>query len=570
MGQQQSKDELLYQQVIEGNVEAIKAIHNNGASLEWTDKEGKTPLIVACMKPNGLNVAKTLLELGANVNAYRPGYGAGTALHHAAKRGLDDNVQLLLSYGANPLIKNDGCQTPLEVARAKGFSNVVRTIERQICIFSGWMREFYGRGILEALAPQLLSRKIWVVVVPCSIADPAKPLKLELAIYSSLQDAQPRNVIALWKANVEDLRWQRSDPVLTIFDKTSNTRYNFTSVSDSEQQQLQLLHRACIAAIEVTPRRLPQKTRTTVPQSETAAQAMELAIGINSSIHSAKENKILHHHGQSSGVKNGNDWCDDTDDSAYNGWGSLVRSEPTCEITNYNWTGDRTKVQENGWGSNADVSSQRQQQSLPKSTSSELSCSGWNAEPAVEQYNGWGMPEPRQGHRDASDKVHYQGWGHTAKDKTESPGVTSRESMANADNASEFRPIVYLVENAETREGNNPAFDFASPSAPPLPEEVVHEETVCYPAIDLSPLHLLNPHVDQKTASVTTQKENEHEHEHEPALCIICWEGSVEGACVPCGHMVGCIQCLNQIKSKKGECPICRVKIDQIIKLYSV
>lgn len=25
------------------------------------------------MKPNGLNVAKTLLELGANVNAYRPG-----------------------------------------------------------------------------------------------------------------------------------------------------------------------------------------------------------------------------------------------------------------------------------------------------------------------------------------------------------------------------------------------------------------------------------------------------------------------------------------------------------------
>lgn len=40
---------------------------------QWIDDEGKTPLIVACMKPNGLNVAKTLLELGANVNAYRPG-----------------------------------------------------------------------------------------------------------------------------------------------------------------------------------------------------------------------------------------------------------------------------------------------------------------------------------------------------------------------------------------------------------------------------------------------------------------------------------------------------------------
>lgn len=40
---------------------------------QWIDKEGKTPLIVACMKPNGLNVAKTLLELGANVDAYWPG-----------------------------------------------------------------------------------------------------------------------------------------------------------------------------------------------------------------------------------------------------------------------------------------------------------------------------------------------------------------------------------------------------------------------------------------------------------------------------------------------------------------
>jgi len=34
MGQQQSKNELLYQQVIEGDVESIKALHNDGASLE--------------------------------------------------------------------------------------------------------------------------------------------------------------------------------------------------------------------------------------------------------------------------------------------------------------------------------------------------------------------------------------------------------------------------------------------------------------------------------------------------------------------------------------------------------
>ncbi|KAJ8535690.1 hypothetical protein K7X08_023410 [Anisodus acutangulus] len=569
MGQKQSKDELLYRQVIEGNIEAIKSIHNNGASLEWDDKEGKTPLIIACMNPNGLNVAKVLLELGAKVNAYRTGYHAGTALHHAAKNGLDNTVQLLLSYGANPLIKNDVWQTPLEVARAKGFSNVVRTIERQICIFSGWVKEFYGPGFLEALAPQLLSRKIWAVVIPCGLADPTEPLKLELAIYLSLQDAQPHNVIALWKANVEEIRWQQSDPVLTIFDKTSNTRCKFTSMSNSEMQQLQLLHEACIGATEVLPPGLPQNTRTTVQQSETAAQAMELAIGINASVHIAKENKILHQHGQSSGVKNENDWCNSTDESAHNRWGSLVRDQPRSEITNHDWTDDRTKVQENGWGSTTDVSSQRRQQSLPKSMSSELSCSGWIDEPATEEYNGWG-PSHRQGRTDASDEVHYQGWGNTAQDsalssinKTASSGVGSCEAMDKPDNAPAYRPIVYPVENVETRERNNPAFDFVAPSAPPAPEEV---EDVHYPVIDLNPLHLSNPPVERPTTCVTTQKENEHE----PSLCIICWEASVEGACVPCGHMVGCMQCLNQIKSEKGECPVCRVKIDQVIKLYSV
>lgn len=37
------------------------------------DKEGKTPLILACLRHDLLPVAKVLIELGANVNAYRPG-----------------------------------------------------------------------------------------------------------------------------------------------------------------------------------------------------------------------------------------------------------------------------------------------------------------------------------------------------------------------------------------------------------------------------------------------------------------------------------------------------------------
>ena len=35
-------------------------------------------------------------------------------------------------FSANALVMNDDCQTPLEIARAKGHSNVVRAIE--VCV----------------------------------------------------------------------------------------------------------------------------------------------------------------------------------------------------------------------------------------------------------------------------------------------------------------------------------------------------------------------------------------------------------------------------------------------------
>lgn len=85
---------------------------------------------------------------------------------------------------ANPLIMNDDCHTPLDLARAKGFGNVVRAIEvhsllilvqfvchvssetdispaqGHLCLFAGWLKEHYGPGFLERFAPQFLSRKV--------------------------------------------------------------------------------------------------------------------------------------------------------------------------------------------------------------------------------------------------------------------------------------------------------------------------------------------------------------------------------------------------------------------------
>lgn len=91
------------------------------------DKEGRTPLMLACTRGDLFDMVLTLLNLGANVKAYQPGTSSiifcfkqllhieicfmskrghvcagshgGQPLHQAARLGLDRTVFLLLSRG---------------------------------------------------------------------------------------------------------------------------------------------------------------------------------------------------------------------------------------------------------------------------------------------------------------------------------------------------------------------------------------------------------------------------------------------------------------------------------------
>ncbi|KAL5701913.1 hypothetical protein ACHQM5_027195 [Ranunculus cassubicifolius] len=394
MGQQQSaqnKDELLYQQVHYGNIEGIKSLFHDGARLEWIDKEGKTPLIAACLNAELYMVAKTLIELGANVNSYRPGIHAGTPLHHAAKRGLEQTVKLLLSNGANASVMNDDCQTPMDVARAKGHSNVVRTLEHHICPFYGTLREFHGPGFLEAFTSQWLSKKVWAVVVPCAPRNPDRPLKLQLAIYPNAQDAQPRAVISLWKAKIEEPKLSHPDPTLIIFDDQTKTRYKFASEDEGDKHQLQWFYNACIGVTQAMNPALPQNN-TPPPIPATAP--------------------------------------------------------PTTS--------------DDGLG--------------------------------LHEYHGWTGPEA-------------------------GPSI---------------------------------------PSAPPIPDGA-DIGPVHYPDIDSSPVEL-PPVQSSKVESGSSSS----------PTCAICLDAPVEAACIPCGHMAGCMSCLSEIKGKKWGCPVCRAKIEQVVRLYAV
>ncbi|KAL5711847.1 hypothetical protein ACHQM5_014079 [Ranunculus cassubicifolius] len=543
MGLQQSKEALLYQQVVNGNIQGIKDLHREGANLEWFDKEGKTPLIVACMNPQLYDVAKTLIELGANVDAYRPGAHAGTALHHAVKTGLAQTVMLLLSHGANALATNDNRQTPLDVARIKGYCDVVRTIENRISFFSGYVRELYGPGFLEALVPQLLSRKIWVVVTPRGSRNPKKPLRLELAMYTSLQDARPRTTIKLWKVKAEEPKYHQPLPVLTIFDK--RTRYKLASLDEEDKQQLQLLCNACRGIPQLMQPTLPPQgdppivPKTVTPQSSSNTEDVELAMAISASLQSAAQERPPIHEPQ-------NGWGSTHDNSSQNGWLLIGGGGPApSEASSSGWLDDPSQGAHNGWG----IPETRENTNKPV----QLVDNGWGtaetsstSNPSQKNSNGWGAPETQENTSSANNPSH-NGWG-TPETATES---SSTSNLALNNSIPNPTTTLMVTESA--------------PSAPPALEGAEYAP-IHYPSIDSTPIEFTMPLVENKKEG-SSKADNEAEDTN---TCVVCLDAPVEGACVPCGHMAGCMSCLNEIKTKKWGCPVCRSKIDQVIRLFSV
>ncbi|XP_077225410.1 putative E3 ubiquitin-protein ligase XBOS34 [Tasmannia lanceolata] len=517
MGQTQSKDQLLYQLVSCGNIEEIKVLRREGAGLEWIDREGKTPLIVACMMPDGFLIAKTLIELGANVNAYCRGSHAGTPLHHAAKRGLEETVTLLLSHGANALALNDDCHTALDMARAKGHTTVVRAIESYICLFSGWLRELNGPGFLVKLAPNLVSRKIWAVVVPCESRNRRKLPKFELAIYPGPQVARPSTVIPLWKVKIEELDLNHPAPAVAITDKATRVRlrksrpprtpqwrerralgrpfyvsytgrqFKFLSGNEGDKQQIQWFFNACIGLQQVNFPNVAIPATMPAPTPED----LELAMAISASLQSAVEDRppVFPDTHLGTEINNTNGWGNSADIASHNGWGP---PEGTVRPS---------KLGSGGWSDNSSSSS----------------------------HNGWDMPSGPSG------------------------------NPTQLDHSRNTTPVVALSTQSV------PPTTSAIPSAPPVPEEIPDDGPIHYPLIDSRPIDLSMPTVEIKPATSELKEEDGASD-----LCVICLDASKEGACVPCGHVVGCMSCLNEVKAKDWGCPVCRAKINQVIRIYTV
>lgn len=46
--------------------------------------------------------------------------------------------------------------------------------------------------------------------------------------------------------------------------------------------------------------------------------------------------------------------------------------------------------------------------------------------------------------------------------------------------------------------------------------------------------------------------------------CQICYTKEFNAVFIPCGHIISCIECASPLK----DCPLCRIKIDDIVRVY--
>ncbi|KAK4382193.1 putative E3 ubiquitin-protein ligase XBAT35 [Sesamum angolense] len=465
MGQQQSKDELLYQQVNYGNVEGIKALRSQGAGLEDNTSTG-FELLHEYRSFTIVQKLRMIELVPFNINLFMRG---------TQPLSYDDLLSEISRWSqqfpANPLVMNDDLSNPLD-ARAKGYGNVVRTIEGHICLFSGWLRELYGPGFLELLAPQLLSRKVLGGYLPCGSRNLRKPLKLELAIYSGLQDSQPRTTIPLWKANLEEPNFNQPDPAAVISDFSKSTRIKLAPVHENEKNQLQRFCNACKGIPQVTHPLFPfnnQVPTAPAPNSEDE----ELAMAINASLQSAAHQRPPH-----------------TD--TYIGSGTDASTSTANSMNN-------TSHQENYTTGTASTS-----------------------------------------HETSGSKCEVQEAGSTS-----SP----------AEDSEIYNHVLPVIQ--PTLEDPSLA---SMPSAPPAVDAANYDGPILYPPIDMSPVDLSSQNVGAESSRV-----DEKNKDSVTSSCTICLDAPVEGACIPCGHMAGCMSCLNEIKAKKWGCPVCRAKIDQVI-----
>ncbi|KAH8383511.1 hypothetical protein KR009_009014 [Drosophila setifemur] len=120
----------LHHACLNGHSSIVRLLLSHHALLDVPDIRGSTPLFLAAWAGHQ-DIVKMLLmhsPTGANPNAQT--IENETPLHSGAQHGHNAVVAILLSYGADPAIRNNSFQTALDLAAQFGRLQVVQTLLR--------------------------------------------------------------------------------------------------------------------------------------------------------------------------------------------------------------------------------------------------------------------------------------------------------------------------------------------------------------------------------------------------------------------------------------------------------
>lgn len=104
----------LHDACVGGHAVCVQLLLSHGAEPDMLSADGSAPLHL-CTSAQSFHCAELLLKGGAEINV-RMGESRLTPLHVAARRGLEEHVELFLSHGADVLATNREGETPLNAA----------------------------------------------------------------------------------------------------------------------------------------------------------------------------------------------------------------------------------------------------------------------------------------------------------------------------------------------------------------------------------------------------------------------------------------------------------------------
>ena len=116
-----------------GRLEMVELLLARDAKLDLKSKNSlnNTPLNAA-VAANRLEIARCLLEKGADANAHQ--HGGITPLHEAAAAGNAEMVRLLLAHRADANAISEDNRTPLGMALEKGHQKVVEILQPKAAV----------------------------------------------------------------------------------------------------------------------------------------------------------------------------------------------------------------------------------------------------------------------------------------------------------------------------------------------------------------------------------------------------------------------------------------------------